>query len=150
MIGNVPFLWIGDMPGWSDMLALLSRCLSPFHPDVLKEPVRISDIDGALATTLPVAAHMPGGGVASMSLMLADRRRLAAEVEEAFVELRDRRVGLVGEVGVVVAGCDCWGAVVCVVGKGGAVGVLGLEDAIEAREPQNRDFLVCLPRKPRV
>ena len=47
--------------------------------------------------TLPVAAHMPGGGLASMSLMLAVRMRLEAEIVEALVEVLERRVGVVGE-----------------------------------------------------
>lgn len=49
---------------------------------------------GAFAVTLPVAAHMPGGGVASMALILAVLRRLPTEVSEAFVEVRERFVGV--------------------------------------------------------
>lgn len=48
--------------------------------------------------TLPVAAHMPGGGVASMAFRLAVRIRLVTEVLDALVEVRDRFAP--GDVGV--------------------------------------------------
>ena len=62
----------------------------------------MSDRDGARAALMPVAAHMPGGGSAFISLKEAERRRaLALEAREALVEARSRlcKVGEVGEVG---------------------------------------------------
>lgn len=99
--GSVPFRGVALLPTPSLPLLLRSSlCLSSFHPEVPKDPVRISLTDGALAATVPVAAHMPGGGLASMSFMLADRMRLVAEVAEALVEPRGRRnVGEIGEAG---------------------------------------------------
>jgi hypothetical protein len=41
--------------------------------------------DGTLDAVVPVAAHMPGGGLASISLMLAVRSLL--EVVEALVDV---------------------------------------------------------------
>lgn len=47
--------------------------------------------EGAFETTLPVAAHIPGGGSAFMSLIDAARRRLEAfDATEAAVEERCR------------------------------------------------------------
>lgn len=53
--------------------------------------------EGTLDAVVPVAAHMPGGGLASISLMLAVRSLL--DVVEALVDVLWRRV-LVGESGV--------------------------------------------------
>lgn len=62
---------------------------------------------GAFAVTLPVAAHMPGGGDASMAFMLAVRTRLVTELVEALVDVRDRFVtGVVG-VALVGGGEEC-------------------------------------------
>ena len=44
--------------------------------------------DGAFEAALPVAAHMPGGGSASINLMLAVRMRLDAV--ELLVDVRGR------------------------------------------------------------
>lgn len=54
----------------------------------------MSDSDGALDAVVPVAAHIPGGGVASISLMLAARNRL--EAVEAVVDVL-WRVSVVGD-----------------------------------------------------
>lgn len=51
---------------------------------------------GAFAVTLPVAAHMPGGGDASMALILAVRRRPATLVVDALVDVRARFAGVDG------------------------------------------------------
>jgi hypothetical protein len=48
----------------------------------------MSASEGALEATLPVAAHMPGGGFASMSFMLAVR--ILLDVVEALVPVRAR------------------------------------------------------------
>lgn len=98
----------GVVPLCAPRLARLSAlylCDSSFHPVELNEPLRISARVGAFDATLPVAAHMPGGGDASMSFMLAVRIRLDAEAVEALVDVRERRA-VVGEFG--VAFDDCW------------------------------------------
>ena len=46
----------------------------------------MSDIDGALATVVPVAAHIPGGGFASISFPVAVR--ILLEIDDALVEVR--------------------------------------------------------------
>lgn len=48
----------------------------------------MSEREGALATVVPVAAHIPGGGLASISLPVALRSLL--DTVEAFVALRSR------------------------------------------------------------
>lgn len=48
--------------------------------------------DGAFDTVVPVAAHMPGGGEASISLRLAVR--ILFETVEAVVEDRSRVFGV--------------------------------------------------------
>lgn len=48
----------------------------------------MSDIEGALAAAVPVAAHMPAGGLASISFPVAVR--ILLETAEAFVEVRSR------------------------------------------------------------
>ncbi len=48
----------------------------------------MSNKEGAFEATLPVAAHMPGGGSASMSLMLA--LLILLDADEALVEVRVR------------------------------------------------------------
>lgn len=68
--------------------------------------------------TLPVAAHMPGGGVASMAFKLAVRIRLVTELLEALVDARDRFAA--GVVGVACAG----GGVASGRGNGTGVGTL--------------------------
>jgi hypothetical protein len=73
---------------------------------------------GAFAVTDPVAAHMPGGGDASMAFMLTVRMRPVTEVVEALVDVRDRFVP--GVVGVAPVG----GGVVCEAsGRGNGTGV---------------------------
>jgi hypothetical protein len=58
----------------------------------------MSASEGALDAVAPVAAHIPGGGLASMSFMLAVR--ILFEVVEAFVDVLWRRVAVaVGESG---------------------------------------------------
>ena len=100
-------------------------CDSSFQPEMLYDPLRISARVGAFDVTLPVAAHMPGGGAASINFMLAVRMRLPADAIEALVDVRERLV--VGELGLAFAvgesGC----------GKGTGVGTLLLEGAIATR-----------------
>jgi hypothetical protein len=48
----------------------------------------MSASEGALDATLPVAAHMPGGGFASMSFMLAVR--ILLDVVDTLVPVRER------------------------------------------------------------
>ena len=48
----------------------------------------MSTSDGAFEAALPVAAHIPGGGSASMSFVLA--LRILLDAEEALVEVRVR------------------------------------------------------------
>lgn len=48
----------------------------------------MSTSEGAFDTVLPVAAHMPGGGSASMSFMLA--LRILLDAEDALVDVRAR------------------------------------------------------------
>lgn len=48
----------------------------------------MSDIEGALAAVVPVAAHMPGGGFTSISLPVAVR--ILFETIEVLVEVRSR------------------------------------------------------------
>ena len=45
---------------------------------------------------------MPGGGLASINLIDAARRRLVVEATDAFVEARARLLGVAGEEG----GCE--------------------------------------------
>lgn len=99
----------------------LCFCGSSFQPEVPNAPPRISDRDGVLAAIVPVAAHIPGGGFASNSLILAVRKRLGPDVADALVEVRER----------------CWGGVVELVGlllsgRGNGTGVrtLALDDAM--------------------
>lgn len=80
---------------WLALFSAVCLCDSSLQPAEPNEPLRISASEGALDATLPVAAHIPAGGVASMSFMLAVRMRLEVEVVDALVEVRARRV--VGE-----------------------------------------------------
>jgi hypothetical protein len=48
----------------------------------------MSTSEGAFETVLPVAAHMPGGGSASISFMLA--LRILLDAEDALVDVRAR------------------------------------------------------------
>ena len=64
------------------------RWACSFQPSEPKEPTRMSEREGALAAAVPVAAHMPGGGLASINLPVALRSLL--ETIEAFVEVRSR------------------------------------------------------------
>jgi hypothetical protein len=66
----------------------LFRCKSSFHPSEPKEPFRMSDSEGALAAVVPVAAHIPGGGSASINLLVAVR--ILFETIDALVEVRSR------------------------------------------------------------
>jgi hypothetical protein len=68
----------------------LLRCVSSFQPSEPNEPLRISASEGALDTVVPVAAHIPGGGLASINLMLAVR--ILLDVVEALVDVLLRRV----------------------------------------------------------
>jgi hypothetical protein len=70
------------------------RCVSWFHPSAPNEPLLISFNDGAFDTVAPVAAHIPAGGVASMSFMLAVR--ILLDVVEASVDVL-LRCAFVGE-----------------------------------------------------
>lgn len=75
----------------------------------MNEPRRISGIVGAFEAYVPVAAHIPGGGSASMSFIDAARMRLVVEAIDAFVEVRERFWGVVGEVGVGTEFSEvCW------------------------------------------
>jgi hypothetical protein len=64
------------------------RCVSSFQPAEPKEPLLMSDSDGAFEAVVPVAAHMPGGGFTSMSLPVAVRSLF--ETVEALVDVRSR------------------------------------------------------------
>jgi hypothetical protein len=57
----------------------------------------MSASEGALDAVVPVAAHIPGGGLASMSFMLAVR--ILFEVVEALVDVLWRRVAVAVAVG---------------------------------------------------
>ena len=63
----------------------------------------MSDIEGALAAVVPVAAHMPGGGFASINFPVAVR--ILVETDDALVEVRARVVVDVGS----AAGLDAAG-----------------------------------------
>jgi len=72
---------------------------------------------------------MPGGGLASINLIDAARRRLVVEATDAFVEVRARLLGVAGEEG----GCEfgLWGEGGEIEdGCGNWTGVGVLEDAI--------------------
>ena len=107
----------------------LLRCACSFQPSEPKEPVLMSEREGALAAVVPVAAHMPGGGFASISLPVALRSLL--ETVEAFVEDLSRPL-VVDDSGteldvtwlLIPGGC----------GNGTGVGMLLLEDAMCKRE----------------
>lgn len=60
----------------------------------------MSTSEGAFDATLPVAAHMPGGGFVSMSFKLALRNLL--EAVETLVEVRARCLPVVFPFGIVV------------------------------------------------
>ena len=92
------------------------RCVSSFQPAKPKEPLLMSDSDGAFEAVVPVAAHMPGGGFTSMSLPVAVRSLL--ETVEALVDIRSR-VFVEGE-SQRPSGC----------GNGTGVGVSLLDDAM--------------------
>ena len=55
----------------------LFRCVCSFHPSEPYEPLLMSASDGALIAVVPVAAHIPGGGLASIKVILAARILLA-------------------------------------------------------------------------
>lgn len=84
----------------------------------------MSASDGALDAVAPVAAHIPGGGLASINFKLAVRTRF--EIAEALVDVRWRRV-LPGESGGVALESGSRMPFGC--GKGTGVGV-EFEDAI--------------------
>lgn len=107
---SVALFLLGELAASSDWLALLSAlclCDSSFQPVELKEPRRISANVGAFAATVPVAAHIPGGGSASMSFTLAVRMLLVAEAIDVLVKVRGRRGDEVGEVGEFVEAFCC-------------------------------------------
>jgi hypothetical protein len=84
------------LSSWLVRVLALFRCVFSFQPSEPNEPLRISASDGAFDAVLPVAAHMPGGGLASINFRLAVR--ILFEALEAFVDVRCRRV-LEGESG---------------------------------------------------
>jgi len=59
--------------------------------------------EGAFDAVAPVAAHIPGGGFASMSFMLAVRILFEVDVAEALVDVLWRRVSVGESVGLVLA-----------------------------------------------
>lgn len=86
----------------------------------------MSASDGALDAVVPVAAHIPGGGLASINLILAVR--ILFDAVEAMVDVLSRRV-FDGESGVLAVALVSRMPSGC--GKGTGVGVeLGFEDAI--------------------
>lgn len=89
----------------------------------------MSEREGALATVVPVAAHIPGGGLASISLPVALRSLL--ETVEAFVELRSRAL-LRGTSGAGVG--ESWLVISWGCGKGTGVETLLLEGAMLSGE----------------
>ena len=60
----------------SSLTVLFRRWIGPSHPLCEKLPRRISESDGASASALPVASHMPNGGLDSKNLREALRKRL--------------------------------------------------------------------------
>lgn len=85
----------------------------------------MSDIEGALAAVVPVAAHMPGGGFASINFPVAVR--ILLEIDDALVEVR-ARVFVKGDS---ATGLDAFGLRMpsgC--GNGTGVGMLLLEAMI--------------------
>lgn len=75
------------------------RCIGPSHPLWEKLPLRISIGVGALASTSPVASHIPDGGLDSRNLSEALRKRPATP-DELLDPAASRLVGcLVGVVG---------------------------------------------------
>lgn len=105
--------------------AALLRCVSSFQPSEPKEPLLMSDSDGAFDAVVPAAAMKPCGGFDSRNFVLAVR--IMFETAEALVDVRSR--GL-------VEGDSAGGAVVfglrrpsgC--GNGTGVGVLAFGDAM--------------------
>lgn len=92
-----PVSSIGEVsPGLVRELALF-RCVASFQPSDPNDPLLMSASDGALDAVVPVAAHMPGGGLASINFILA--ARILLEVEETVVVLWR----VVGDSGVVVS-----------------------------------------------
>lgn len=75
----------------------LFRCVASFQPSDPNDPLLMSESDGALDAVVPVAAHIPGGGLASINFILA--ARILLEVDETVVEVLRR---VVGDSGVVV------------------------------------------------
>jgi len=63
----------------------------------------MSDMEGTLAAVVPVAAHMPGGGFASINFPVAVR--ILLETDDALVEVRARVLVDVGS----AAGLDAAG-----------------------------------------
>jgi hypothetical protein len=84
------------LSSWLVRVPALLRCVSSFQPSEPNEPLRMSASDGALDAVLPVAAHMPGGGLASINFRLAVR--ILFEAVDAFVDVLCRRA-LEGESG---------------------------------------------------
>jgi pimeloyl-ACP methyl ester carboxylesterase len=98
-VTTVPVLVFLDgfaLSSWLVRVLALFRCVFSFQPSEPNEPLRISASDGAFDAVLPVAAHMPGGGLASINFRLAVR--ILFEAVEAFVDVLCRRV-LEGESG---------------------------------------------------
>jgi hypothetical protein len=98
-VTTVPVLVFLDgfaLSSWLVRVLALFRCVFSFQPSEPNEPLRISAIEGAFDAVLPVAAHMPGGGLASINFRLAVR--ILFEAVEAFVDVLCRRV-LEGESG---------------------------------------------------
>jgi hypothetical protein len=127
-----------DAPFPACSVALPSPCFTPvcalrfckcsLHPECPNVPLRISPNVGAFAATCPVAAHMPGGGVASNSLILAARMRLPPELLEALVAVRERLCALVDEVAAALTSCSDGGY-----GKDTGVGTLPFGEGMIAR-----------------
>jgi hypothetical protein len=72
------------------LLRRYSLCLLSSQPSEPNDPLLMSTSDGAFDAALPVAAHIPAGGSASMSFMLAVRMILDAV--EVLVGIRGRFV----------------------------------------------------------
>lgn len=88
-----PFLLLAGLSLLSWLPRRCFRCLCSSQPSEPNDPLLMSTSEGAFEATLPVAAHMPGGGFASMSFMLA--LRILLDAEEALVDVRARAfVGL--------------------------------------------------------
>ena len=81
-------------------MLLCLRCIGPSHPLWEKLPLRISIGVGALASTFPVASHIPEGGLDSRNLREALRKRPVTPdelLDPAVSRLVDCLVGVVGD-----------------------------------------------------